>query len=571
MNLDKYKLLLLLSCGMAVSAHAGEREEVLKLRNTTVNLIDMLVQQGIIDKNKAEAMIRDAEVKASEEAKRQIEDEKQAVNASVKAQGKGKSTHDPVRVTYVPDFVKDEIRQEVRHELRDDVVREVKAQARVEKWGVPAALPDWINRIHWSGDLRLRFEDQLFGSDNVAESYYDWPRINRSGGLNAPGLDPFRNTTIDRIRYRMRLRLGMDADIGDGLKAGLRLATSNDRSPISINQTLGQNGQQYELALDRAFLQYDYIDGKGYHWLNLFGGRFANPFLSSDNLYDQDMSFEGFSGTVHLPLGSGQQAHKTPPPAGRQQINMGLSNPNEVYMTLGFFPMQEVELSSSDKWMWGGQTGFDWVFMDDVRIRTGISYYDYDNIQALPNALGSRRNDWSAPQFFTKGNSLARISNDGDISVEPRLVGLASDFNIVDAMVNLDYRAMGTTHVMLTGNYSHNLGFDQTRILRRTGENISPRVNAWQVRLDVGHPEMRKFADWNIWLAYKYIERDAVLDAYTDSNFHLSGTDAKGWFLSGSYGLATNTWLNVRWLSSKAIDGPVFDADVLLVDLNSRF
>ncbi|MEY4194862.1 MAG: hypothetical protein RLZZ226_1230, partial [Pseudomonadota bacterium] len=40
---------------------------------------------------------------------------------------------------------------------------------------------------------------------------------------------------------------------------------------------------------------------------------------------------------------------------------------------------------------------------------------------------------------------------------------------------------------------------------------------------------------------------------------------------SGSYGLATNTWLNVRWLSAKAIDGPVFDTDVVLVDLNSRF
>jgi len=530
----------------------------------------MLVQQGIIDKNKAEAMIRDAEVKASAEAKQQIESERQTVDASIKARTKSQSAHEPVRVTYVPDFVKDEIRQEVRQELRDDVVKEVKAQAKVEKWGVPAALPDWVNRIRWSGDLRLRFEDQFFGSDNLAESYYDWPRINRAGGLNAPGLDPFRNTTVDRIRYRMRLRLGMEANIGDGLKAGLRLATSNDRSPVSINQTLGQNGQQYELALDRAFLQYDYVDSQGYQWLSAYGGRFANPFLSSDNLYDQDMSFEGFSGTVHLPWG-GQNPHKTPPPAGRQQINMGLSSPNEVYMTLGFFPLQEVELSSSDKWMWGGQTGFDWVFVDDARIRTGIAYYDYDNVQALPNALGSRRNDWSAPQFFTKGNSLARISNEGDVNAEPRLVGLASDFNIVDAMVNLDYRMIGSTHVMLTGNYSYNLGFDQSQILRRTGENISPRVNAWQVRLDVGHPEMRKFADWNLWLAYKYIERDAVLDAYTDSNFHLSGTDAKGWFLSGSYGLATNTWLNVRWLSSKAIDGPAFDADVLLVDLNSRF
>lgn len=569
MNLDKKPLALLVACTLAASAHAGEKEELLKLKNTTVNLIDILVQQGIIDKAKAEAMIRDAESKASEEVKQQMQAEKASVTTSVKTQGKSKTSQEPVRVTYVPDFVKDEIRQEVRQELRDDVVKEVKAHAKEEKWGIPAALPDWVNRIHWSGDARLRYEDDFFGPDNQENSYFDWPKINRQGGMTKVD-DPFRNTTVDRIRYRMRLRLGMEADVAEGLKAGLRLTTSNDRSPISSNQTLGQYGQQYEVALDRAYLQYDYLDSKGTNWLSLSGGRFANPWLSSDNLYYSDVSFEGFSGTFHLPFG-GTASDPTKGANVPQQINMGVSKPNEVFMTLGYFPLQEVELSSRDKWMWGGQTGLDWVFMDDVRFRGGVGYYDYNNIQALPNTLGSRKNDWSAPTFFTKGNSLARISNDGDINQEPRLVGLASDFNIVDAMFNVDYRAIGTTHILLTGNYSRNLGFNQNQILHRTGENIAPRVDAWQVRMDVGNPDIRKFADWNVWLAYKYLERDSVLDAYTDSNFHLGGTDAKGWHLSGSYGLARNTWVNVRWLAAKAISGPTFDSDILLVDLNSRF
>ena len=337
-----------------------------------------------------------------------------------------------------------------------------------------------------------------------------------------------------------------------------------------MNQTLGQYGQQYQVALDRVYLQYNYVDSAGTNWLTASAGRFANPWLSSDNLYYSDVSFEGFSGTLHLPFG-GKAADPSPGANAPQQINMGLSKPNEIFMTLGYFPLQEVELSSRDKWMWGGQTGLDWVFMDDMRLRTGVAYYDYNNIQALPNSLGSRVNDWSAPVYFSKGNSLARISNDGDTSQEPRLVGLASDFNIIDAMFNLDYRVMGSTHVLLTGNYSRNLGFNQAQILHRTGENVAPRVDAWQVRLDVGNPDIRKFADWNIWLAYKYLERDAVLDAYTDSNFHLGGTDTRGWHLSGSYGLARNTWVNVRWLAAKAISGPTLDTDVLLVDLNSRF
>jgi hypothetical protein len=563
MNLDRKPLALLAACALASSASAGEKEELLKLRNTTINLIDILVQQGIIDKDKADRMIKDAEVKASEEAKKQLQAE------SREAAGQAKAPPGTVRVTYVPDFVKDEIRQDVRKELRDEVVKEVKAQAKEEKWGIPAALPDWVSRIKWSGDFRLRYEDDFFGADNQENSYFDWPRINRAGGITQVD-DPFRNTTVDRIRYRIRMRLGMEAQIADGLKAGVRVSTSNDRSPVSINQTLGQYGQQYEVALDRAFVQYDYVDGKGKNWVNLWGGRFANPWLSSDNLHDPDLSFEGFAGSFHLPLGSAG-SYKSPSPTGRQQINMGVSNPNEVFLTLGYFPLQEVEFTSHDKWMWGGQTGLDWVFMGNTRLRTGVGYYDFKNVQALPNALGSRKNDWTAPQFFSKGNSLVRISNDGDLSVEPRLMGLASDFDIVDAIATLDYGGFGANHVMLTGNYSKNIGFDRAQILRRTGADFAPRTTAWQVRFDVGAPEMNKFADWHLWLAYKYLERDAVLDAYTDSNFHLGGTDTKGWVFGANYGLAKNTWLNVRWLSSQAIDGPPFDVDVLLVDLNSRF
>jgi hypothetical protein len=566
MNLDRKPLALLAACALASPAGAGEKEELLKLRNTTINLIDILVQQGIIDKDKADRMVKDAEAKASEEAKEQLRAE------SREAAGRDKAEQVPpgtVRVTYVPDFVKDEIRQDVRKELRDEVVKEVKAQAKEEKWGIPAALPDWVSRIKWSGDLRLRYEDDFYGADNQENSYFDWPRINRAGGITRVD-DPFRNTTVDRIRYRMRLRLGMDAQITDGLKAGVRVTTSNDRSPIAIDQTLGQYGQQYEVVLDRAFLQYDYVDGKGRNWLNLWGGRFANPWLSSDNVWDDDLNMEGFVGSFHLPFGS-SEGYKAPNTNIRQQVNAGVSKPNQLFLTLGYAPLQEVEFTSHDKSMWGGQAGLDWVFMDDTRLRAGVAYYDFKNVQALPNALGSRKNDWTAPQFFTKGNSLVRISNDGDLSVEPRLMGLASDFNIVDAVATLDYGGFGSTILSLTGNYSKNIGFDRDQILRRTGRNLAPRTTAWQVRFNVGSPEMNKFADWNLWLAYKYLERDSVLDAYTDSNFHLAGTDAKGWVFGANYGLAKNTWLNVRWMSSQAIDDPPLDIDVLLVDLNARF
>ena len=43
---------------------SSEREELLTLKNTTVNLIDVFVQQGLLDKDKASQLVKAAETKA---------------------------------------------------------------------------------------------------------------------------------------------------------------------------------------------------------------------------------------------------------------------------------------------------------------------------------------------------------------------------------------------------------------------------------------------------------------------------------------------------------------------------
>lgn len=80
-----------------------------------------------------------------------------------------------------------------------------------------------------------------------------------------------------------------------------------------------------------------------------------------------------------------------------------------------------------------------------------------------------------------------------------------------------------------------------------------------------------KKGDWQVYGAYKRLGSDAVVDAYTDSDFHLGGTDAKGWILGGNYGLDKNAWLSVRWLSANEITGLPLAIDVLMLDLNAKF
>jgi hypothetical protein len=124
---------------------------------------------------------------------------------------------------------------------------------------------------------------------------------------------------------------------------------------------------------------------------------------------------------------------------------------------------------------------------------------------------------------------------------------------------------------MFTADYSKNFGFNSAYIQDMFGETISPQTNAYYVRMDVGDPEVRRFNDWNVLFSYRYIERDAVMDAFNDPIFHAGGTDTQGWVVGAQYGIANNTWVDLRWLSSDVISGPPLSVDTVNLDLNARF
>lgn len=545
--------LLLLSGGS--SSQAGEKEELLKLRHTTTNLIQMLVKQGVLTQENANVMIKQAEVDAEEQAR--LEAEKNQLEPG------------EVRVAYVPEHIKDEIRRQVKAELRADVVSDVMAQAKTQQWGVPNALPEWTRRIKFYGDMRLRYQNDSFADSNIAGSYFDWQRINDKGGITKAGRDAFLNTIEDRQRFRARLRLGIDAQVTAGLKAGLRLTTGNLRNPVSTNQTFGNSGNRWDVVLDRAFLEYKAQNSDGYNWLKLAGGRIKNPWFSTDLVWDKDLGFEGVAGTVYYNLaGSGSLADIS-------------DTSRTLFLTAGAFPLQEDELSTTDKWLFGGQVGLDWQFANQDHLKVGVAYYDYYKIEAQPNIeipntcdLNTEKNNASIPDRLEKGNSLAEICREGS-STDPGefsgLVGLASDYNILNITAQYDIARFAPYHIILTADYAKNLGYDQADILNRTGETIEEQTDAWQFKVQYGWPRADYPGHWNIFTAYKYIERDAVLDIFTDSDFHLGGTDAKGWIIGANYGLMENVWLTARWMSTDEIDGPPLGIDVLQVDLNAKF
>jgi len=243
---------------------------------------------------------------------------------------------------------------------------------------------------------------------------------------------------------------------------------------------------------------------------------------------------------------------------------------------MGGFVLQEIEQSDTvlakDKWFWGAQAGFEWRKSHNTRFKLGLAYYDYRNVNGIPNPIDAPATgpfDRTAPAFRQKGNSVFDINAN---NANDSILALAPDFNLVNLTGSLDLAHFDPLHVILSGDYVKNTGYNESEIAARTGlQDTEAKVTGWQGRLTVGMPTIRDQHDWNVFGGYRYLQRDAVLDAFTDSDFHLGGTDTKGYFIGGNYGLAKNTWVSLRWLSADQISGLPLAIDVLQLDLNAKF
>ena len=62
---------------------------------------------------------------------------------------------DVKRVTVIPDSVKEE--------LREELTRDVLEEAKRQNFAAPYQYPSWMRRFSFNGDVRARFERDLFG------------------------------------------------------------------------------------------------------------------------------------------------------------------------------------------------------------------------------------------------------------------------------------------------------------------------------------------------------------------------------------------------------------------------
>src|SRR4051812_16610336 len=241
-----------------------------------------------------------------------------------------------------------------------------------QAYSVKSGMPDWVSALRFNGDFRGRFEQNWADND----------------------LYHMRN------RFRYRIRFGVTASMIDSFDVGFRLASGNPQTgsggalvggaPISANTDLGSLESRKFLSVDAAFARWTPLNNADWMVSGVIG-KFDNPFLLSNMLYDYDIVPEG----------------------GALQVFHNFSETQVLKSTAAFFVLDEINQgvgavpsihAEHDPFLYGGQMWLESKWTPNFETALGAAVFDI----AYKDSLSSL-----AQPFYNSGNT--RRTNNGTL------------------------------------------------------------------------------------------------------------------------------------------------------------
>jgi hypothetical protein len=168
-------------------------------------------------------------------------------------------------------------------EAKVDKLEKEKADSTVDYGKSPVPIDDsskiklstGITSLKLYGDLRFRYQFDQY------QRQLDNPVTATGAALagKAPNID-------QRDRYRFRLRIGADFQLGDQFFGGVTLATGPQSD--SNNQTYTEGYDNYNVYIDKAFAGWTPTE-----WLTIILGKQANPFYTTSLVWDPNITPTG--------------------------------------------------------------------------------------------------------------------------------------------------------------------------------------------------------------------------------------------------------------------------------------
>ncbi len=313
----------------------------------------------------------------------------------------------------------------------------------------------------------------------------------KASALKFGGDFRYRHESIDtengdrNDRNRIRARISMNAKINDETMFDIRIASGSE-DPVSTNATLDGAFSSKSLWLDRAYLTWSPAAVPG---LSTMAGKFGVPFVQvggNQLIWDGDLNPEGLAASYRVDLMEG--------------VNLFTSG--------GGFWADQRGAGNASAAVWGVQGGLKYTY-EDLYVLGGASYFDYTHVENNGALYDGK--------FFGNTNDAG---------------GFANDYNIVELFAECGTDALGLPLVGY-GNYVFNTEADN----EETG---------WMLGLNVN--KLKDPGSWSLGYAYRDLEDDAVVGAFSDSDFIGGGTNGSGHLFSAGYQLAKNVAAGVTYL-----------------------
>jgi len=356
-----------------------------------------------------------------------------------------------------------------------------------------------VAKYTWSGDFRYRHE--VIDAEETATS---------------------------RSRERIRVRFGVLAKVNDRINARLQFSTVNsgNDNPRSTNQTLGTGWDRKSVGIDLA-----YVDWKASDLFNLQLGKMPIPWTKTASYFwDNDLT----------PEGAALKFARGPVFAG------------VYYHWLNERDVGKSSAASADANMVGAQLGIRQA-LGKSTLSAAIAYFDVGGVQdqvtafaapdpaALPVAFPGCVIDGA----FGSGNGIGNNAFGNSTysgaapqvgsSAEAVCTRLHSDFNLIEAQVQLDFSA-GRFPMSAFVDYMQN---NAAKVNSKAGKKLDTALSAGFMFNKASAPRT-----WEAGLIYQQAKKDGVFGQFHDSDFGGGVTDTNGFALKGAWVPAVGWTLN---------------------------
>jgi hypothetical protein len=284
-------------------------------------------------------------------------------------------------------------------------------------------------------------------------------------------------------RQRYRARLAVVSQVTPTVEAGIRVASGNNNDVRSTNQDMNNYFVKKDLWLDRAYINWHPENVPG---LKLFGGRMAQPWTKvaeSEVIWDNDINPEGIAAQYSRKFGD-----------------------TNVFGSTGVFTVKD------------NVTGYGPEFNNDLRM-----YYAQLGANLFPGENYKLTVGGSVFHYYKDELGIPSRPQNGGLGLT--LNGNnSSQFQLYEGFSQLDILGLPLP-LSLYGQYVKN-----------------PNANGVDDNEDTAYMLGFLTRFWEIGVNYSYrdVERNAVVGAFTDSDFASGFTASKGSKLQLSYNITKN-------------------------------